>query len=397
MAKESLLSWLHCTACQRRAVATKDAVVATTKDAVVATKDAVVGKKAICPISGQAGDCPFSKSTSSTRRSGFIDASKGGLTKVEKVLQRGSELCSEEKFTYSELSYDKAIEIDPLDWRGYYGKVVALQGQGRYFKAFQACQRGCEALPEDTLLLELKETTREDYKAAKAVAAVQQSAAKAAPDCPISSLPAEMPVSRPWSGRLMTREERKERKEMMLNIFREQWARIGKAKETMGYADYTAEQQSGLQISGGHRPLPRPKDLSLPKGFRDPIGIVTSEHLHRYYNCDCERLLISIHGEIFDVSDRPDKYAKDAPYYYFAGRDITWGLVTGNDCEQIVNMFFDLFKMDEEELNKKMQCICSWTGFYEVEYGKAVGRLAEFEAEHELPAPPVHEDTCVVQ
>lgn len=143
--------------------------------------------------------------------------------------------------------------------------------------------------------------------------------------------------------------------------------------------------------------MPRPKDAVIPKGFQEPIGTIDAEHLGQYYHCDCERLLISLHGNIYDVSDRPDKYGKNAPYYYFAGRDITWGLVTGDDSEERINMFFDLFKMDEAELNKKMQCVCSWTGFYEVEYGKPVGRLAEFEAEHELPAPPEHKDECVVQ
>jgi len=207
----------------------------------------------------------------------------------------------------------------------------------------------------------------------------------------------EAVVPRVFNGRIQGKEERKQRKDMMLSVFREQWARIGKAKETMGYADYSNEQQAGLQITGGHRPLPRPKDIGLPEEYRQPIGVVSSEHLYKHYNCDCERLLISIHGEIFDVSDRPDKYSKDAPYYYFAGKDITWGLVTGNDSEDTVNMFFDLFKMEQAELSKKLQCICSWTGFYEVEYGKPVGRLAEFEAEHELPAPPEHEDGCVVQ
>lgn len=373
----------------------------------MATKEAIVGKQILCPISGQPGECPFIRTAPREKSPADDKENKENKepTKVQKVLQRGSELCSTGDYVYAELSYAKAVEIDPLDWRGHYGRVVALQQQGKHFKAFQACQRGCEQLPGDSMLVELKEFSREEYKRSKeeAVEAAKKPVkvkAEPANDCPgsLELAPNVAPVSRPWTGRTPNYEERKERKELMLNIFREQWARIGKAKETMGYADYTSVQQEGLKIEGGHRPLPRPKGIELPTGFRSPIGIVTADHLAEYYNCGCPRLLISIHGDIFDVSDRPDKYGKDAPYYHFSGHDITWGLVTGNDTEHIVNMFFDLFKMGETEIGKKMQCICSWTGFYEVEYGKAVGRLAEFEEEDKLPAPPVaNDDECCIQ
>jgi len=364
----------------------------------------VVGSSVVplCPCC-QAGDCPFPKA-GSTRRCSLFGTTRCELTKVEKVLHRGSELYSTGEFCYAELSYDKAIELDPLDWRGHFGKVVSVQAQGKPFKAFQACRRGVEKLPDDTTMKELEATVRDAYQASKsrpAEPAVATTAMEAS-DCPGSIASPEAieaaTAPRNFTGRVPTKEERVERKEMMLDIFREQWARIGKAKESMGYADYSKEQQQMLKIEGGHRPMARPDGVALPKDFRDPIGTVTSEHLTKYYNCNCKRLLISIHGDIFDVSDRPDKYGTNAPYYYFAGCDITWGLVTGNDTDQIVNMFFDLFKMDEAEMSKKMQCLCSWTGFYEFEYGKRVGRLAEFEAEHELPAPPVHNaEECVVQ
>jgi len=386
----------------------------------VATKEAIVGKTAVCPISGLSGDCPFSEATSSSKSPASVDvqsksfapadeAEREKVDRVEKVLKRGSELLretgadGEKSFIYAEVSYDKAIELAPLDWRGYYGKAVALQQQGKYFKAFQAVRRGCERLPESKILKEMEESTREAYRQAKAGAAekllVQQVPTPCSSDaCPgaVATLPSA-PVSRPFSGRIATKDERDDKKEMMLSIFREQWERIGKAKETMGYNDYNKEQQLGLKITGGHQPMPRPKDAVIPKDFRKPIGVISAEDMRQYHNCDCERLLLSIHGDIFDVSDRPDKYGKGAPYYYFSGRDITWGLVTGDDSEERVGMFFDIFKMDEEELNKKMQTLCSWTGFYEVEYGKRVGRLAEFEAEQDLPAPPEHKDECVVQ
>lgn len=303
-------------------------------------------------------------------------------------------MCLADEFGSADASFDKVISIDPLDWRGYYGKVIALQAQSKHFKAFQACQRGCEKLPGDPWMKELAESARKAYKEAKAAAA---EAAKV--ECPVSSVASKLPapVSRAWSGKVASKEEREQRKALILNVFREQWQRIGKTKEIMGYNEYTPSQTGGLTISGGHQPMPRPKDITLPEDFREPIGTITSERLGLQHNCNCPRLLISLYGSIFDVSDRPDKYGKGAPYHYFSGRDITWGLVSGQDSEDLVNLFYDLFKMEEAELTRKLQCICSWIGFYEVEYGKPVGRLAEFEAEDQLPAPPNHTEECVVQ
>jgi len=393
---DALLKWLPCRACQKRAVVTKEngsvQKEAPGKSFLQMVSD--LGKKSVplCPTSCIGEECFFCKANAKSGRRPICDE----LTKVEKVLQRGRELFATEQFTYAELSYDKAIELDPVDWRGYYGKTVMLQRQGKAFKGFQACRRGVEKLPECPIMREIEASARDEYQRSKAAGIV----APVAPACPISGDGSmEMNITpRVFTGRIPTKEDRTLRKEMILNVFREQWQRLGKAKETMGYADYSQDQKKMLQIEGGHRPMPRPDGIEMPKDFQQPIGVVTSAHLVENYNCNCERLLLSIHGDIFDVSDRPDKYGKKGPYYYFAGCDITWGLVTGNDTDQIVNMFFDLFKMDDAELSKKMQCICSWEGFYEVEYGKPVGRLKEFEDEMELPAPPMVKDAeCVVQ
>lgn len=264
-------------------------------------------------------------------------------------------------------------------------------------------------MPDNRMLLDLQEVVLQQYKGNKEKSAQKpstQSPACAepvvvtpeAPTCPGSvEAPASPAAPQKWEGRNPTWEERAATKQAMLQIFREQWQRLGKAKKTMGYAEYTTEQKDGLQITGGHRPMQRPKDVLLPRDYREPVGVLSAQQLSKF-NCNNERLLISLYGDIFDVSDRPDKYGKEGPYFYFAGRDITWGLVTGQDSEDKVNQFYDLFKMDEIEVSKKMQCICSWLGLYETEYGQPVGRLAEFEAEPDLPPPPVQSgEVCVVQ
>lgn len=374
----TLKDWFACAACQRR-----------------------LASKAVCPISGQAGACPFSKAGTGVPKSKTKRPAKPKeLSKVEKLLQKGSELLSSEQYTYAELSYDKAIEHDPKDWRTHYGKVVALQGQGKYFVAFSAARKGLEEIPDNRMLRDVQEEVRLQYKGQSAKPLEQAPAAAPTasdPSCPGSVKLSTADVPLKWEGRSVSQQERKQTKDAMLEVFREQWQRIGKTKQTMGYADYSKDLQDGLQIKGGHRPMPRPTNVMLPRDFQEPVGTLTAEQLAEY-NCDNERLLISLYGDIFDVSDRPDKYGKDGPYYYFSGRDITWGLVTGQDGPEKVNQFFDLFKMDEATTSKKMQCICSWIGFYEVEYGKPVGRLKEFENEEDLPTPPNENNPeCVVQ
>jgi len=326
------------------------------------------------------------------------------------VLKRGSELISDQQYVYAELSYDKAIELDPTDWRGYWGKSMVLKDQGKWFKAFQAARRGCEACPSEQRLSDLSDSTRQAYMSAKKEAAELAALPKDA-DCPgaiVTDAPLPPMVPREFSGRIATREERECDKNMMLNVFREQWERISDSKKALMLKDafkdsgaakgYSNEQQAGLQIAGGHQPMDRPDDVDLPQDYGKQVGIMTAADMRKNHNCECHRKLISIHGDIFDVSDRPDKYGEGAPYYYFSGSDITWGLVSGVDTEETTNMFFDFWKVDElEERQKKLQIICSWTGFYEVEYGKRVGQLKEYQTDHKLPAPPLTNDDCCIQ
>merc|ERR1712167_357693 len=95
---------------------------------------------------------------------------------------------------------------------------------------------------------------------------------------------------KPWTGRNPTLEERRGTKDMMLGIFREQWERLGKAKDA-ATSQYSPEQKLGLSIKGGHQPMPRPKDISLPADFRKGVGLLTATQLEMY-NCRSERLLL---------------------------------------------------------------------------------------------------------
>mmetsp|Transcript_65064 Transcript_65064/g.121224 ORF Transcript_65064/g.121224 Transcript_65064/m.121224 type:complete len:445 (+) Transcript_65064:74-1408(+) len=423
-----------------------------------------------CPISGEAGSCPFSSkvlASKSQASDSLLGRAPQGLkpaaanaaknmTKVEKLLRRGSELLLNHEFVYAEMSFSKAIEIDALDWRGHYGKAIALYGQGRDDAAYAHCKDVPTEPALHASLLSLKELLsinaggaeeqKSDVHKAKHVDSEAESeaestapaetacsprgdseasadtssreilhAAKASnaqanlPNCPGetavqkaasaggASTSGELDkTDQKWDGCPISARDRETAKLLMLTVFREQWERIGKQKATMGYNFNSDESKLGLKITGGHRPLERPQSVELPAAYRQWVGTLTSEQLLAY-GCDSSRLLLSLYGDIFDVSDRPDKYGKDGPYHYLTGHDITWGLVSGQDTEETVNLFYDLFKSDESSRQKKLQCICSWIAFYETEYGKAVGRLAEYEAESELPPPPEIGEQCVVQ
>lgn len=176
------------------------------------------------------------------------------------------------------------------------------------------------------------------------------------------------------------------KKEMFVSFYREQYERL-----QMTTVDTSHYQQNalptGLSIKSGHQHMPKPLNVALPSNFREPVGTLTPEQL-KLHDCYHERMMISIHGDIFDVSDRPDKYGEDGPYWEMSGRDITWGLVCGNDVPELYDEYYDLFKFPPEVLDRKLQGLCSWVAFFTTQYGEPVGRLSVYESEWRLPAPP---------
>jgi len=204
-----------------------------------------------------------------------------------------------------------------------------------------------------------------------------------------------------WKGRIPFKEERMGMQETLVAIFREKYIDL-KAQARRIEADrkktsvlqtdmYEKEQKLGLQLKGGHQPMARPEGVEIPSSFRSPVGTLSVKQLGEHGPQNREkRLLLSVYGSIFDVSDRPDKYGPDGPYNELTGKDITWGLFTGVDTPEMCNRFYDLFKAKDQGKDK-LAGICSWLAWYETEYGKPVGRLEPYEDEHSLPEPPLHE------
>eukprot|EP00933_Yihiella_yeosuensis_P036808 TRINITY_DN30616_c0_g1_i1.p1 TRINITY_DN30616_c0_g1~~TRINITY_DN30616_c0_g1_i1.p1 ORF type:complete len:527 (+),score=146.70 TRINITY_DN30616_c0_g1_i1:306-1886(+) len=195
--------------------------------------------------------------------------------------------------------------------------------------------------------------------------------------------------------------ERQMKKQMFQSFYREQYAKLKNASVDLKQYDDVKKKgdQPQFQAKGGHQPMPRPKKVKLPKDFRKDVGKLKQGELHKNYSCESDsgRLLVSVYGDIFDVSDRPDKYGKDGPYWYMTGRDITWGLVSGDDDEKNMDKFYDLFKFGAQEIvDKRLQGLMSWWAFYEKEYGKPCGRNEAYDKEWGLPAPPHVDPNCSI-
>eukprot|EP00415_Alexandrium_ostenfeldii_P000465 UN0465 len=202
-----------------------------------------------------------------------------------------------------------------------------------------------------------------------------------------------------------TPHEREMTRKMLFESFRCEYQRLGEAKAAAASrrADkklemFSESEVAGLTITDGHRAMPRPEGVRLPKDFRRNVGVMPLATLNKH-SCKSPRKLLSVYGDIFDVSDRPDKYGQDGPYSWMTGNDITWGFVSGRDVPEEINKFYDMWKIAPKSLQeRKMTGLLSWVAFYDYEYGGAVGRLKEYEREAALKGPPIEEceECCVM-
>mmetsp|Transcript_33874 Transcript_33874/g.97423 ORF Transcript_33874/g.97423 Transcript_33874/m.97423 type:complete len:395 (-) Transcript_33874:166-1350(-) len=132
-----------------------------------------------------------------------------------------------------------------------------------------------------------------------------------------------------------------------------------------------------------------PRASRLPPDHRKSVGVLSVEQLGKY-SCSNDRMLVSIYGDIYDVSHRPDLYGFGAKAVQ-AGKDITWAVVTGSERGDNYNRFYDIFKLDEEHLRRYLQIICLRMVQLSEQFGEPVGRLRPFVEEWKLPAPPTDE------
>jgi len=350
----------------------------------------------------------------------------------------------------------KAVELAPSNVKAYYGKAYALHKLGNTMKALEAITIGQVQQPDNKALKDLeveimkmnpemlkmylqagiagdhlkdlkadkpktkpKATSNADAKSKAQVRSggyAAQSTLQYIDPCPatkIAGTDAEVKAKikqakgtvYEWKDRNPSKDERECFKFQLVSMFREKYIDLkaqmethkAKKKSALNVDQYAKEQQMGLQLKGGHRPMDRPEGIDVPDAYGSPVGTLTQERMSGYGADNAEgRLLVSVYGDIFDVSDRPDKYGSEGPYRELCGKDLTWGLFSGNDTPEMCNRYYDLFKAKDAGVDK-LAGVCSWLAWYETEYGKPVGRVSEYNDEPKLPMPPLEEiEACVV-
>lgn len=133
-----------------------------------------------------------------------------------------------------------------------------------------------------------------------------------------------------------------------------------------------------------------PKPAKLPADHKQPVGIISVGQLSRYNNTN-DRNLVSIYGDIFDVSSRPDLYGY-GKYAFQSGKDITWLIVVGKEDPGKCNKFYDILKLDTEKLPRFLHLICQHLVAFESDYGKPVGQLLDYRNDNALPRPPIENE-----
>lgn len=132
-----------------------------------------------------------------------------------------------------------------------------------------------------------------------------------------------------------------------------------------------------------------PKNVKLPPDYKKPLGIIDVKTLGKY-TCSADRMLLSVYGDIFDVSSRPDIYGYGSKSF-LTGKDITWGVIAGKETADNCNRFYDIFKLDDDHTKRYLHIICQRLVSLEDEFGEPIGRLDKFMKESLLPPAPKDE------
>jgi len=354
----------------------------------------------------------------------------------EALVQAGREHLERQDHVKAMKTFSKVLELDPADEEAGRGKVLALQRLKRPRGALRTCLVSLSHRPGCRPLLALRDELAKEVGAdaedviAEAAAAVREAQDKERraepreaqevdseasteaqddePGCPASRAkdlalnPKSQPLKSPamekgaaWLATAESADYRAAMKTELVALYREFYKAT--STKSVSTSQYTAAEKNGLSIKGGHRHMPRPAHVDLPEDHRQPVGVLTAQELSAYNGSQGGRLLLGVHGDLFDVSDRPDKYGPEGPYSSMAGHDITWALWSGYDVDEEWDKHFDLHKArPKEERDRRFQGLMSWWAFFEQEYGSPVGRLDAYEQEWTLAAPPAVRDLCTV-
>ena len=122
--------------------------------------------------------------------------------------------------------------------------------------------------------------------------------------------------------------------------------------------------------------MPNPANLAkdaagadIPKV--DSVGTLTVEQLNEYHCDNPDRRLLSLFGDIFDVTSSEKGYGKEGAYKEYAGHDITLAISLMKTDTQ----WLDKFVQMEEKWIKDAK---GWVEYMECKYPKC-GRLDKWE------------------
>merc|ERR1719454_2255588 len=97
----------------------------------------------------------------------------------------------------------------------------------------------------------------------------------------------------------------------------------------------------------------------LGPGDSTSSKLMTPEELSKF-DCESKRPLVSVHGDIFDVSSNLREYGSGGARCFQAGTDITWAVISGSPHKKdSCNCFYDIFKAkDKEVLTGRFMRLC---------------------------------------
>eukprot|EP00405_Crypthecodinium_cohnii_P019966 CAMPEP_0206472960 /NCGR_PEP_ID=MMETSP0324_2-20121206/32551_1 /ASSEMBLY_ACC=CAM_ASM_000836 /TAXON_ID=2866 /ORGANISM="Crypthecodinium cohnii, Strain Seligo" /LENGTH=365 /DNA_ID=CAMNT_0053947739 /DNA_START=19 /DNA_END=1116 /DNA_ORIENTATION=- len=281
-----------------------------------------------------------------------------------------------------------ALRLKPSDERSVYATVQALQKLGRTDEALKHCHDFLNIDPDNKPLVQMKKVLEGEANKPldQTFLSATSSKTAAAPLAPKEELAQKYKKwkeledsddererekkAKAWKGRNPSLQERQSLEEQMIAFCRK-----------------TAEEVESSNLFPNVR---KPENVKLPVDYLSPVGILTLEQLSKF-NCKHTRQLVSLYGEVFDVSNRPDQYCYGGRLDYQAGTDITWLVISGQEAKKHCNRFFDIFKLEEQRCGAFMQIVCQKRVAFENEFGGQVGRLESYMDEQSLPPPPTEE------
>jgi hypothetical protein len=121
---------------------------------------------------------------------------------------------------------------------------------------------------------------------------------------------------------------------------------VGKTKQSLRKPNYNM--------------FPNPANLMKGKAELpevEQLGKISLDELHEYNCNNPQRRLLSLFGDVFDVTSSEKSYGKDGAYKEYAGHDITLGVYNSITKAIISNLAF----VSDSHIRNFVLCFSYWT------------------------------------